>query len=226
MKTLSLREKPLHSKLVAMMVTAMTVFALTIPAYADIPVKFFGDLVANDLSPKYAKVVDKFFENDPRNRNDFACFEGKLLSLYHGGEVGVGVDCLNTGPVDDTTMGFTENFGDVVNTVDLSVAIDAVTFFFLHGGYIVSDGNTSVRPFFQGVGNGDGTPDEGSVTHITGSIPGKASTIVAAKGIYRKLKNRGNVRLSGAVNLGLPDNRVFFSCIFVIQKGDKKRYAF
>lgn len=105
------------------------------------------------------------------------------------------------------------------NSINLSVAIDAVTFFFLPGGRIVRDGNTSVRPFFEGVGDGDGTADEGSATHITGSVPGKAPTIVAAKGIYRKLKNRRNVRLSGAVNLRWPDSRVFFSCIFVIQNG-------
>lgn len=224
MKNSTLRGKRSYARPATMIVTAFTLLAITVPAYADIPIKFFGDLVADELSPKYAKVVDKFFENDPRDREDFACFEGNLLSLFHGGKVGVGVDCLNLGQIPDTTTGDTPNFGTIVNTLDASVAIDAVTFFFLPGGYLVSDGNTSVRPFFQGVGNGDGTPGAGSVTHMTGSIPGKTPTVVAATGFYRKLKNGGNVRLSGAVNLGLPDGRVFFSCLFVIQKNHGKAY--
>lgn len=226
----SLKRKLLHVTPTSVIVTTFTLLALALPAHADIPVKFFGALVADELSPKYAYVVDKFFENDPkgRDRNSFLCYEGQLLSLYNGRKVGVGVDCLNLGPVEDTTTGDTPNFGTVENTIDLSVAIDAVTFFFLPGGYIVSDGNTTVRPFFNGVGNGDGSPGEGSVTHLTGSIPGKTPTIVAATGIYRKLIDRGNVRLSGAVDVSQfapPDSTLmFFSCIFVIQKGYGKDY--
>jgi len=215
-----------YTRQITVMLTAFILLALALPAHADIPVKFFGDIVANELSPKHAKVVDKFFAADPRNRSAFACFQGDLLNLRHGRKVGVGVDCLRIGSIEDATTGVPKDepvVDMIMNTVDLHLVIDAVTFFFLPGGHIVSDGFTTARPFFKEVGNGDGTADEGSVTHMTGSIPGKTPNIVEATGIYRKLKNRGNVRLSGAVNLGLKDS-VFFTCLFVIQKGHVRAY--
>jgi hypothetical protein len=71
-----------------------------------------------------------------------------------------------------------------------------------------------------GVGSGGLGGPIGEVTHITGSIPGAGSNIVAASGRFRKLKDRGRVRLSGAVNVdsffGTDDAQMAFSCIFVI----------
>jgi hypothetical protein len=200
--------------------TAIAISLMATTAQADKAVKFSGDLVPDALRPRYARVVDKFFKDDARGREEFACFQGDLLSLHKGQKIGVGVDCLRIAVIDDTTSGDTTggmpDFGMIANTIDASVAIDAVTFFFFPGGHLVSDGWTTVRPFFAGIGNGDGTPDEGSVSHLTGSIPGEAPTVVAASGRFSKLVNKGNVRLSGAVNLGL-EGSLFFSCLFVIQ---------
>jgi hypothetical protein len=78
---------------------------------------------------------------------------------------------------------------------------------------------TTVRPVFDGVGTGDADGPFGEVTHITGSIPGTGSNIVAASGRFKKLKNRGQVRLSGAVNTDsfFDTGEMAFSCIFVIR---------
>lgn len=212
--------KQSYVKLITVVIGVFILLALALPAQADIAVKFFGDIKPDQLSPKYAQVVDEFFDNDEdeRLRTDFNCFQGDLLDLQNGRKVGVGVDCLSVAGVGDTTTGVVPGFGTVANTIDLSAVIDAVTFFFLPGGHIVSDGFTTVRPFFAGVGDGDGTDNEGSVTHISGSIPGEAPSIVAATGRFSELENTGNVRLSGAVNLSLPSS-TFFSCLFVIQNG-------
>ena len=203
--------------------TAFGLLLVAVTAHADKAVKFSGDLVADALTPKYAKVVDKFFSKDARGREAFACFQGDLLSLHKGQKVGVGVDCLSIAIIEDTTSGDTTggtpDFGPIANTADASAAIDAVTFFFFPGGRLISDGSTTVRPFFVGVGNGDGTSGEGSVTHMTGSIPGETPSVVAGTRRFRKLANKGNVRLSGAVNLGL-EGSIFFSCLFVIQDND------
>jgi len=205
---------------ITVVIGALILLALALPAQADIAVKFFGDSVPDELSTEYEAVVNNFFGEDPRERSAFACFQGDLLDLQNGRLVGIGVDCLSTAIIDDFTGGATDppEFGPISNTADVSAVIDAVTFFFLPGGYIVSDGFTTVRPFFVGYGNGDGSDNEGSVTHLTGSIPGEAPSIVAATGRFSKLTDKGNVRLSGAVNLGL-EGSVFFSCLFVIQNG-------
>ncbi len=222
MKTSHSHIKTYATRIVRMFVLTLTLLALALPAYADIPVKFFGELTPNALDAEFETVVNDFFNNDPRNRGDFACFQGDLLNLTTGNPIGTGIDCLSIAPINDTTNGDTTggvpDVGVINNTVDVSLVIDAVTFFFLPGGYIINDGLTTVRPFFEGVGNGDGTDNEGSVTHITGSVPGESASIVSATGRFANLENSGNVRLSGAVNLGLPGT-VFFSCIFVIQFG-------
>jgi hypothetical protein len=220
MKNAFVKPKLSCLKKLKLMLVALSILALPLPVYADIPLKFVGDLTADALSPQYEAVVNDFFDNDPRSRGDFQCFEGNLLNLHNGKKVGVGVDCLSVAGIADTTSGDTTggtpDFGLVQNTVNLSAAIDAVTFFFLPRGHLVSDGLTTVRPFFEGIGNGDGTAGEGSVTHLTGSIPGEAPTIVDGSGPFTKLVGVGNVRLSGAVNLSLPSS-TFFSCLFVIQ---------
>ncbi len=220
MKKISSRVKQSYARPTAVIVFAFTILALALSAHADIAVKFFGELEKDQLSPQFNAVVDNFFDNDSRVRDDFFCYQGDLLDLQNGRKVGIGVDCLSIAQIEDTTTGIAvpdpPNLGLLSNTVNASAAVDAVTFFFLPGGYIVSDGLTTVRPFFADIGNGDGTADEGSVTHITGSVPGQTPNIVAATGRFSRLTNTGNVRLSGAVNLGNAPDVVFLSCLFVI----------
>lgn len=222
MKNFLSRVKQSYARPTAVIVFAFTILALALPAHADIAVKFFGEIEKDQLSPKFKAVVDNFFDNDSRVREGFFCYQGDLLDLQNGRKVGTGVDCLSIAGIDDHTTGDTDtdplppDFGQLSNTADVSAAVDAVTFFFLPGGYIVSDGLTTVRPFFEGIGNGDGTDDEGMVTHITGSVPGQTPNIVAATGRFSRLADTGNVRLSGAVNLGDAPDVLFLSCLFVI----------
>lgn len=197
-------------------VAMLMLLGLALPVQADIAVKFAGDIAPDtSLSNKSNAVVNAFFDDpelaDGRSRGDFACFEGDLVSLVTRRRVGTGVDCLRIAGVPDTTMAMTP-LGDIANTADLSAAIDAITFFFLPGGYLVNDGLTTVRPFFSGIGDGDG-----AVSHITGSFPGLESGVVAGTGRFAKWVGKAKVRLSGSVDLLNPPN-TFFSCIFVIEK--------
>ena len=190
-------------------ILALSILTPALPVQADIPVIFRGTIAPTDFTDPAvdggrAAFVRGFFANDPRSLGDFACFKAGLFDPASGKRVGAAFDCLGITAVDEKPNG---------NTADVSLQIDAVTFFFLNGrGRIVADGMTSVRPFFAGVGNGDG-----AVTHMTGSFPGNAPGVVAATGEFKRLVGRADVRLSGAVNLGL-SNGVFFSCIFVIEE--------
>lgn len=213
---------------------ALAALALAVPAQADIAVKFVGDLVAGNLSPETEEVVLEYFDEEDLADIDFACYQGDLRDLETRKIVGIGVDCLRPEVVTDTTGGATTPvfppaiLSPVANTVDASAAVTAVTFFFFPGGYIVNEGRTSVRPFFQGVGNGDGTTVATTVTHITGSFPGTGSTVTDASGRFSKLAGKARVRLSGAVDLtnfdplGTGNTRIFFSCLFVIENGKGK----
>lgn len=198
------------------------VLALTAPAQASTAVEFAGTIDPLDFSAGAASdtptmsVVRAFFDDDGRDLARFSCYEGDLRNLKTRKVVGVGVDCLWIAGITDTTSGNTgvdePPFGPILNTVDLSAAIDAVTFFFYPGGYYVADGNTTVRPFFQGVGNGDG------FTHITGSFPGATDYVVAGTGKFSKFPGKAKVRLSGTVDLSQAP-RIRFSCLFITDNG-------
>lgn len=215
-------------------VIALAALALVVPAQADIAVRFVGDLVAGNLSPETEAEVLEFFDEEDLADLSFACYEGDLEDLETGRVVGIGVDCLRPEVLGDTTSGATTPvfppalLSPVANTIDASAAITAVTFFFFPGGHIVSEGRTSVRPFFEGVGDGDGATVATTVTHLTGSFPGTASTVTDASGRFSKLVGRARVRLSGAVDLsqfdplGSGNTRVFFNCLFVIKHGKGK----
>jgi len=206
------------------------VLALAVPAQANIAVEFAGTINPLDFSggagsdTATMSVVRAFFSAplESRNLGDFLCYEGDLRDLKTEKVVGVGVDCLWIAPIDDTTSGNTvagqPPFGAIQNTADLSPAIDAVTFFFYPGGYYVADGNTTVRPFFRGVGNGDG------FTHITGSVPGATDYVVAGTGKFSKFPGNAKVRLSGAVDLSqffsiINPFQIRFTCLFITDNG-------
>ena len=183
---------------------------VALPVQADLPVKFFGTATANDLSPEIVAAMEATgVEVDLKT---FACFELPIYKLNTGRVIGIGVDCLNI--FDDT--------GDVNGA---GAQLEAKTFFFMPRGTLVNHGCTSVRPFFEGVGNS-------GVTHMTGSIgpdelggtnpPLAGSPCETAGGIVhttrgmRRFRN-GEVRLSGAVDLSEAGKGVFtFSCLFVM----------
>jgi hypothetical protein len=198
----------------SLIVTGLILIAtMALPVQADIAVRLIGTAEADDLSESGEAAVNAFFD-DPslakgRSRSDFLCYELPLEDLESGAVIGTGVDCLRIfDAVADDTPGV---------TIPLSPQIDAVTFFLLPGGSWASDGLTSVRPFFQGVGDGDG-----AVTHITGSFPpdNGPGSIVTGSGDFAGAS--GNTRLSGAVNLTdffSDGNPIFFSCLFVSKFG-------
>ena len=197
--------------------TGVVLLAMAVPAQADIAVQLVGELLADDLSPETEAVVDDVFDDDSRPRSNFNCFEGDLVDLETGRTVGIGVDCLHVfdAPLDLTPGVATIDDGTGAQ-IAISPKIDAVPFFFFPGGSIISDGLTTVRPFFVGIGDADG-----DVTHLTGSVPGATPTIVAATGRFARTVGK-SVRLSGAVNTSklFADGLIDFRCIFVILNGN------
>ena len=173
--------------------------------HADMALKFVGTATGGDLSPLAAELMA---ETGVPVSGDFGCFELPILDLGSGNPVGIGVDCLN-----------------VFHAEEAGLKIEALSFFFLPRGTLVNHGCTSVRPFWDGIGNS-------GVTHMTGSIgpaelggdnPPAAETpcestggvIYATKGMKKFLN--GETRLSGAVNLSNAGNGVItFSCLFVL----------
>lgn len=191
---------------------------VALPVQADLAFKLFGAASANDLSPEIEAAM---LETGVEVSNDFACFELPLLSLRTERVVGTGVDCLNI-------------FDDSSDANGAGARIEAITFFFMNkrseGGTLVNHGCTSVRPFFEGVG-------DSGVTHMTGSIAPKElggdnpplhdSPCAEAGGVVHTTRamsrfTDGEVRLSGAVNLSklMSDGEITFSCLFVIKQGD------
>lgn len=209
------------------------------PALADIAVEFGRgatkllplniDETSAPSNEMQAVVID-FFQRDNRDLAAFLCYEAELRDLQNRKVRGYGVDCLGINPVISTPLVGplgTEHGtpGGPVNGDALSPQIDAITFFFFPGGHFVADGLTTVRPIFDGVGDGKdagGNPGPfGAITHITGSIPGAGSYISEASGRYRKLAGKGRVRLSGAVNTDdfFSNLSMSFSCYFTILNG-------
>jgi hypothetical protein len=210
----------------------------SVTAQADIAVEFGRGAekltaldFSGDVSERQQVVID-FFDDDPRDLASFLCYEAELRGLENRVQRGVGIDCLGISPVISIPLvgplGPEHGTpGGPVNGDALSPQIDAVTFFFFPGGHLVADGLTTVRPIFDGVGDGldGGAGPFGAITHITGSIPGHASNIVDASGRFESLAGHARVRLSGAVNTesfftedGLP---MAFSCYFTIMNGGR-----
>ena len=175
-------------------------------AHADMALKFFGTANGGDLSEL---AIDLMADTGVVVSGDFDCFELPVFDVESNNQVGIGVDCLNIFA------------GDASGAM-----IEAITFFFLPRGTLVNHGCTSVRPFFEGVG-------DSGVTHMTGSIgpaefggtnPPAAGECEGANGIAYTTKGMskfsdGAVRLSGAVNLSnLGSDEITFSCLFVLSE--------
>jgi hypothetical protein len=180
----------------------------------DLALKFLGTPTANVLSNAAQAAIDDFVDGGlVFDQSNFACFEAPLIDLSTGREVGVGVDCLNPTPVDLSDSANLLSTG-LPNDLAFGLQIAATTFFLLPGGNLVNQGMTSVMPFFPATGNA-----LGSVTHMTGSIPSGQLPGGVQAGTRKFASWVGaRVRLSGAVNLGLPNNEIFFSCLFIIER--------
>ena len=193
---------------------AFAVF-LTHGAYAkDLAVKFEGTPTANDLSVAAQDAIDELVEDGlDFDQGSFACFEAPLFDLSTGRRIGTGVDCLAPVPVD---LSDSQNLLDtgVPAALAFGLRIEAFTFFLLPGGNLANHGMTSVQPFYPMVGNA-----LGAVTHMSGSIPSDflPGGIEGATGRFSGWIGTV-VRLSGAVNLSLPNDQIFFSCIFIIEQ--------
>jgi hypothetical protein len=172
---------------------------------ADMALKFIGTAQGGDLSDLAIALME---ETGVTVGDEFGCFELPILDLASGNPVGIGVDCLYIFDGDDS-----------------GAMVEAKSFFFLPRGTLVNHGCTSVRPFWEGVG-------DSGVTHMTGSIgpselggsdsPLAGSPCVDADGVIYATNGMkkfldGAVRLSGAVNLSNLGNGVItFSCLFVL----------
>jgi hypothetical protein len=180
----------------------------------DLALKFLGTPTANVLSDAAQDAIDNFVDDGLTfSQEDFLCFEAPLIDLSTMREVGVGVDCLNPAAVDlsDSTNLLATG---LPNDLAFGLQVAATTFFLLPGGNLVNQGMTSVQPFFPATGNA-----LGSVTHITGSIPSGQLPGGVQAGTRKFASWVGaRVRLSGAVNLGLPNGQIFFSCLFIIER--------
>jgi hypothetical protein len=206
------------SLLVRIAVGAMVVvatLALTSPVQADIAVKFFGTATGGQLTDESAQAIAE----TGVDIGGYGCFELPILDLETGHKVGVGVDCLNV-------------FDAAGDAAGDGLQIEAKTFFFLPQGTIVNQGCTSVRPFFDGVGNV-------GASHMTGSIGprefgatpdddmpplcAEAGGIIYASGGFEHFG--GEARLSGAVDLTGTPGDITFSCLFVIKLDPPGRRA-
>jgi hypothetical protein len=199
----------------SLLVTCVMAFPAAGVAQAkDLALKFLGTPTANVLSDAAQDAIDDFVDDGLAfNQGDFLCFEAPLIDLSTGREVGVGVDCLNPAPVDLSDSANLLSTG-LPNDLAFGLQIAATTFFLLPGGNLVNQGMTSVQPFFPATGNA-----LGSVTHMTGSIPSGQLPGGVQAGTRKFASWVGaRVRLSGAVNLGLPNNQIFFSCLFIIER--------
>jgi hypothetical protein len=219
------RMTPKHKRRFKMKISILPVIALlgavlaVAPAQAMFAVQLVGTSQANDFSNltlTQQQVIEDFFADEDlaggRVLEDFLCYVLPLEDLQSGVTVGTGADCLRIFDVaEDATAG--------ASSPAISPMIDAVTFFFLPGGHFTADGMTTVRPFFTGVGDA-----AGEVTHMTGSIPAGGSSGGIVDGSGRFATASGNVRLSGAVNLGdffTDGNPIYFSCLFVAEFDSK-----
>ena len=175
--------------------------------HADMALKFFGTAQGGDLSDLTIALME---ETGVTVGDEFGCFELPIFDLASGHPVGIGVDCLNIFDGDNS-----------------GAMIEAKTFFFLPRGTLVNHGCTSVRPFWQGVGDSGVTHMTGSIgpTELGGDNPPLASSpcetaggvVYATNGMKKFLD--GAARLSGAVNLANAGaGEITFSCLFVLRE--------
>jgi hypothetical protein len=122
------------------------------------------------------------------------CYDLDLVDVKTGNVIGSAADCLTN-----------------LNPIDTGVALTGTTFFFFHGGTVVSQGLTTVQPILHG---------SLDFTHITGAIPQPGvNSVVYGDGKFQNAS--GPVRLSGTVNLTNFPNQATFDCVFILDVGSE-----
>ena len=145
------------------------------------------------------------------NPNDYACFQIDMLDPASGELIGFGVDCLIFHAIPGRVVkGKGLANGAAFENLAGDVAVEAVSIFDFGGGnVVVTSGMTSVRPLFDGFGNG-GAPAR---THASGSIPDpSANSVLLAEGDFAG--RQGQARVSGA--LSISDSGLFFDCLWIL----------
>lgn len=186
------------------------IFSTSINAKTDhygVALKMYGESTVGLLSSKSAEAIRE-------SRIDvagFDCYELALLDPASNKKRGLSVDCIRPiGPAGDSKG---EGF-----------QMEAYAFFILSNGTVVNHGCSSVRPFFDGIG-------DAGVTHMTGQIPpsefGAARNpntpeicktnvgIIYGSGKYKNAS--GDARLSGTFDMRKSsEGKLTFSCLFVL----------
>lgn len=135
---------------------------------------------------------------DGKGEMDAMCFDTQMVSSPGNVPFGSAVDCLSEVMVNDAGV----------------VTLIGTTYFNLPKGTIIGRGFLTVSPIAPGTKTISGM----KVTHITGGASKGRKSIIGGTGIYEGA--RGNVRLSGMVNMskfqGKRGDPVGFSCLFEI----------
>jgi hypothetical protein len=135
---------------------------------------------------------DTLFENFDLPAEGALCYDLDLVDVKSGNVIGSAADCLTN-----------------ISGVGDGVALTGTTFFFFHGGTVVTRGLTTVQPTTHG---------SAGFTHITGAIPQAGdNNVIYGDGKFKNAS--GPVRLSGAVNLSNFPDQATFDCVFILDIG-------
>jgi len=200
-------------KITHIVILLCTTIAYVAPVHADsLAVGFLGTGNLMDLSSALEIADVDLNEDTDMTPQDIATFESAgcwaidLIDSASQIPLGIGIDCLV--PLD----GDPDSNGS-------GISLMALSFFVMESGTIVTQGFTSVRPFrdeippYGGIGDADG-----SVTHMTGSIPSDKSGVVGGTGTFAD--KVGAARVSGAVNLDDFPAQITFDCLWVVEVED------
>lgn len=126
------------------------------------------------------------------------CFDIDLVDARTGRVLGSGSDCLS----------------DITQSDNGGMQLTATSFFYFHGGTLVSQGLVSVQPKFHGLEE---------YTHVVGAAPAPSeNNVIYGDGKFRHAE--GSVRLSGLVNLSRLGTEfiIDFDCVFIIDLWHKR----
>ena len=141
-------------------------------------------------------IGDTLFEKFNLDPVGALCFDLDIVDVKSGNVIGAAADCLSD-----------------IDVVGDGVALTGTTFFFFHGGTVITRGLTTVQPKTHG---------SADFTHITGAIPQAGdNNVIYGDGKFKNAS--GPVRLSGAVNLGSFPAQAKFDCVFILDIGPSRK---
>jgi len=156
--------------------------------------------LGNNIAVRLVGTADKFigdtlFESFGLSlpaEGEIWCYDLDLVDVKSGKVIGSASDCLTN-----------------ISPVGGGVALTGTTFFFFHGGTVVTRGLTTVQPTTHG---------SADFTHITGAIPQAGdNNVIYSDGKFTTAS--GSARLSGAVNLENFPAQATFDCAFILDIG-------